>query len=79
MILQRNILELNLCIAASLMHYQATAFSKNGKKTIERLDGSSAALGNTVGLYQVTNYRARIFCRRTVRRKKMLVLVRLGN
>jgi len=37
----------------SVMHYSATAFSKNGQKTIERLDGSSAALGNRVGFSQV--------------------------
>jgi len=37
----------------SVMHYSATAFSKNGQKTIERLDGSDAALSNTVGFSQV--------------------------
>jgi len=37
----------------SVMHYSATAFSKNGKNTIDRLDGSTAALGNTVGFSQV--------------------------
>jgi len=37
----------------SVMHYSATAFSKNGKNTIDRLDGSTAALSNRVGFSQV--------------------------
>jgi len=37
----------------SVMHYSARAFSKNGKNTIDRLDGSNAALSNTVGFSQV--------------------------
>jgi len=37
----------------SVMHYSATAFSKNGQNTIDRLDGSTAALGNRVGFSQV--------------------------
>ena len=35
------------------MHYGSYDFSKNGKKTIERLDGSDAELGNEVGFTQV--------------------------
>jgi len=37
----------------SVMHYGAYAFSKNGQKTIERLDGSDAGLGNSDGFSQV--------------------------
>merc|ERR1739838_892839 len=37
----------------SVMHYGAYDFSKNGQKTIVRLDGSEAALGNEVGFSQV--------------------------
>jgi len=37
----------------SVMHYGAYDFSKNGQKTIVRLDGSEAALGNKVGFSQV--------------------------
>ena len=39
----------------SVMHYGAYDFSKNGQKTIVRLDGSEAALGNKVGFSQVIN------------------------
>merc|ERR1719446_1859301 len=37
----------------SVMHYGAYDFSKNGQKTIVRLDGSEAALGNNDGFSQV--------------------------
>merc|ERR1719431_1209585 len=37
----------------SVMHYGAYDFSKNGQKTIVRLDGSEADLGNEVGFSQV--------------------------
>jgi len=37
----------------SVMHYGSYDFSKNGKKTIERLDGSDAELGNEVGFTQI--------------------------
>jgi len=37
----------------SVMHYGAYDFSKNGQKTIVRLDGSNAALGNEVGFSQI--------------------------
>merc|ERR1719452_323841 len=37
----------------SVMHYGAYAFSKNGQKTIERLDECDAPLGNEVGLSQI--------------------------
>ena len=46
----------NVCLFASesVMHYGAYDFSKNGQKTIVRLDGSEADLGNEVGFSQVT-------------------------
>ena len=46
----------NVCLfnSESVMHYGAYDFSKNGQKTIVRLDGSNAALGNEVGFSQVT-------------------------
>jgi len=37
----------------SVMHYGAYDFSKNGQKTIVRLDGSKADLGNEVGFSQI--------------------------
>jgi len=37
----------------SVMHYGAYDFSKNGQKTIVRLDGSDASLGNNDGFSQV--------------------------
>ena len=45
----------NVCLSnsESIMHSGAYAFSKNGQKTIERLDGSNATLGNEVGFSQV--------------------------
>ena len=46
----------NVCLfnSESVMHYGAYDFSKNGQKTIVRLDGSEADLGNEVGFSQVT-------------------------
>ena len=40
----------------SVMHYGAFDCSRNGKKTIERLDGREAELGNEVGFTQVSFY-----------------------